>query len=224
MIWRLHFDSFSLVLLTDILSTHWHSRRLNTPGRQWQALLPLSLLISVESDAFYWLMPIIAPSKRRLHLALMLREHFMSQALICQLTGAFWCWRAGAWKTKSRPWRMKRDRWVKHELECNTIMCFRYEYKTTLLTVHTRLYFISQCTQPPYFVFFVPFSSDYLHLNVTGCLHLKWLHLKMQVSIFDLPSRHTRRWALVFVWVNVETLMHLMISTALTLNNLSPAV
>lgn len=170
--------------------------------RQWQALLPLSLLISAKSDAFYWLMPIIAPSKRRLHLALMLREHFMSLALICQLTGAFWCWRAGAWKTKSRPWRMKRDRWVKHELECNTIMCFRYEYKTTLLTVHTRLYFISRCTQPPYFVFFVPFSSDYMRLIVTGCLHLKQLHFKKQVRIFDLPSRHIRR------WVNEVTLMH----------------
>ncbi len=214
------FDSFSFVLLTDILSTYWHSRRLNTPGRQWQALLPLSLLISAKSNAFYWLMPIIAPSKRRLHLALMLREHFMSQALICQLTRAFWCWRTGAWKTKSRPWWMKRDRWVKHELECNTIMCFRYEYKTTLLTVHTRLYFISLCTQPPYFVFFVPFSSDYLHLIVTGCLHLKRLHLKMQVSIFDLPSRRIGRWARVFVRVNVETLTQWMITSHLKFQEL----
>ncbi len=214
------FDSFSFVLLTDILSTYWHSRRLNTPGRQWQALLPLSLLISAKSNAFYWLMPIIPPSKRRLHLALMLREHFMSQALICQLTGVFWCWRTGAWKTKSRPWWMKRDRWVTHELECNTIMCFRYEYKTTLLTVHTRLYFISRCTQPPYFVFFVSFSSDYLHLIVTGCLHLKRLHLKMQVSIFDLPSRCIGRWARVFVRVNVETLTQWMITSHLKFQEL----
>lgn len=91
---------------------------------------------------------------------------------------------------------MRRDRWVKHELECNTIMCFRYEYKTTLLTVHTRLDFISRRTQPPYFIFFVRFSSDYLHLIVTGCRHLKRLHLEMQVSIFDLPSRRIRRWLL----------------------------
>lgn len=189
MIWRLHFHGFSLVLLTDILSAYWHSHRLNVPGRQWQALLAVSLLISAESDAFYWLMPIIAPSKRRLHLALMLREHFMSPALICQLTGAFWCWRARAWKTKSRPWRMRRDSWVKHELRYNTVMCFRYEYKTTPLTVHTRLYFISRCTHPPYFTVFVPFSSDSLRLILTGCLHLKCFQLNMQVSILDLPSK-----------------------------------
>lgn len=113
----------------------------------------------------------------------------MSVTLICQLTGPFPCWHTATWKTERCLGRIKRDRWVRHELRSNTIMFFRYEYKMTQLTGHTRFYFISQCTGPPYFVFFVLFSSDYLHLILTARRHLEHFRFKARVSILDLSLK-----------------------------------
>lgn len=113
----------------------------------------------------------------------------MSVTLICQLEGPFQCWHTATWKTEWSLWWIKRDRWVRLEQRSNTIMFLRYEYKTTQLTGHTRFYFISQCTRPPYFVFFVLFSSDYLHLILTAVRHLEHFRFKMQVSILDLSLK-----------------------------------
>lgn len=113
----------------------------------------------------------------------------MSVTLICQLAGPFPCWHAATWKTVRFLWRIKKDRWVRRERRSNTIMLFRYEYKMTQLTGHTRFYFISQCTRPPYFVFFVLFSSDRLHLILTARRHLEHFRFKMRVSILDLSLK-----------------------------------
>ena len=163
------------------------------------------------------LLPITDPSSSLHHqtpgvyLAWIEKEHLMSVTLICQLAGPFPCWHAATWKTARFLWRIKKDRWVRRERRSNTIMFFRYEYKMTQLTGHTRFYFISQCTRPPYFVFFVLFSSDRLHLILTARRHLEHFRFKMRVSILDLslkcktpaitniarvstyPLRHTRR-------------------------------
>ncbi len=125
----------------------------------------------------------------RVYLAWVEKEHLMSVTLICQLAGPFTCWHTATWKTERRLWRIKRDRWVRHERRSNTIMFFRYEYKTTQLTGHTRFYFISQCTRPPYFVFFVLFSSDYLHLILTAGRHLEHFRFETRVSILDLSLK-----------------------------------
>lgn len=87
-------------------------------------------------------------------------------------------WRAATWKTERRLWWIRGDRWVRHEQRNKTIMFFRYEYKMTQLTGHTRFYFISQCIRPPYFVFFVLFSSACLHLILTAGRHLEHFRFK----------------------------------------------
>lgn len=125
----------------------------------------------------------------RVYLAWMEKDHLMSVTLICQLAGPFPCWHTATWKTERRLWRIKRDRWVRHERRSNTIMFFRYEYKTTQLTGHTRFYFISQCTRPPYFVFFVLFSSERLHLILTAGRHLEHFRFRARVSILDLSLK-----------------------------------
>lgn len=105
------------------------------------------------------------------------------------ISGPFLCWRAATWKTARPPWWIRRDRWVRREQRNNTIMFFRYEYKMTQLTGHTRFYFISQCIRPPYFVFFVLFSSACLHLILTAGRHLKHFRFKTRVSILDLSLK-----------------------------------
>lgn len=59
----------------------------------------------------------------------------------------------------------------------------------TQLTGHTRFYFISQCIRPPYFVFFVLFSSACLHLILTAGRHLEHFRFKTRVSILDLSLK-----------------------------------
>lgn len=113
----------------------------------------------------------------------------MSVTLICQLAGLFLCCHSATWKMERRLWWIKKDRWVRHERRSNTIMFFRYEYKMTQLTGYTRFYFISLCTRPPYFVFFVLFSSDYLHLILTAGRHLEHFRFKARVSILDLSLK-----------------------------------
>lgn len=105
------------------------------------------------------------------------------------ISGPFLCWRAATWKTARPPWWIRRDRWVRREQRNNTIMFFRYEYKMTQLTGHTRFYFISQCIRPPYFVFFVLFSSACLHLILTAGRHLEHFRFKTRVSILDLSLK-----------------------------------
>lgn len=97
---------------------------------------------------------------------------------------------------------MRLERWS------NTIMFLRYEYKTTQLTGHTRFYFISQCSRPPYFVFFVLFSSDYLHLILTAGRHLEHFRFKMRVSILDLSLKCKTPAITNMVWVNTNPLRH----------------
>lgn len=132
----------------------------------------------------------------------------MSVTLICQLAGSFPCWHTATWKTERCLWRIKRDRWVRHERRSNTIMFFRYEYKTTQLTGHTRFYFISQCTRPPYFVFFVLFSSDYLHLILTARRHLEHFRFKTRVSILDLSLKCKTPAITNIAWVNTYPLRY----------------
>lgn len=132
----------------------------------------------------------------------------MSVTLICQLAGSFPCWHTATWKTERCLWRIKRDRWVRHERRSNTIMFFRYEYKTTQLTGHTRFYFISQCTRPPYFVFFVLFSSDYLHLILTAGRHLEHFRFKTRVSILDLSLKCKTPAITNIAWVSTYPLRY----------------
>lgn len=87
-------------------------------------------------------------------------------------------------------------------------MFFRYEYKTTQLTGHTRFYFISQCTRPPYFVFFVLFSSDYLHLILTAGRHLEHFRFKTRVSILDLSLKCKTPAITNIAWVSTYPLRY----------------
>lgn len=152
--------------------------------------------------------PLLSPHHQttRVYLAWIEKEHLMSVTLICQLP--FLCWHTATWKTEQCLWRIKRDRWVRHERRSNTIMFFRYEYKTTQLTGHTRFYFISQCTRPPYFVFFVLFSSDYLHLILTARRHFEHFRFKAWVSILDLSLKCKTPAITNIAWVSTRHLRH----------------
>lgn len=141
----------------------------------------------------------------RVYLAGMEQEHLMSVTLICQLVGPILCWHTAPWKTERCLWRIRRDRWVRREQRSNTIMFFRYEYKMTQLTGHTRFYFISQCTRPPYFVFFVPFSSDRLHLILTAGRHLEHFRFQIRVSILDLSLKCKTPAITNRAWVSART-------------------
>lgn len=136
------------------------------------------------------------------------KKHLMSVTLICQLAGPFRCWHTATWKTEHCLWRIKRDRWVRLERQSNTIMFLRYEYKTTQLTGHTRFYFISRCTRPPYIVFFVLFSWDYLHLILTAWRHLEHFRFKMRVSILDLSLKCKTPAITNMAWVNANPRRH----------------
>lgn len=180
-------------LLTDILSAYWHCCRLSIPRGQWQPLLPMSLLILAPRDASSWLVPITAPSNRRFHLTLMEREHFIQPTLICQLTGAFWCRNERAGKIRCYSWRMKRDSWVRHKLQSNIIMCFRYKYKMTRLTVHTRFYFISLSvprhhTLSPYSLFIWLHTSHYDRPLTLTALHIKKWKLAYLINLYTVNA------------------------------------
>lgn len=113
----------------------------------------------------------------------------MPVTLICQLAGPFLVDTRRLERRRCARWRISGDRWVRRERRNNTVMFFRYEYKMTQLTGHTRFYFISQCIRPPYFVFFVLFSSGFLHLILTAGWHLEHFRFKMRVSILDLSLK-----------------------------------
>lgn len=95
---------------------------------------------------------------------------------------------------------------MRREQRNNTIMFFRYEYKMTQLTGHTRFYFIPQCIRPPYFVFFVLFSSACLHLILTAGRHLEHFRFKMRVSILDLSLKCKTPATTNIAWVSTHAL------------------
>lgn len=198
MIWGLHTANVSYsLLLTDTLSAYQHlcDWTLRQDNDRLSSCCHFSFW--AQSNASYWASANNRPphpsspdhQTTRVYLSWIEKEHLMSVTLICQLAGPFQCWHTATWKTEQSLWWIKRDRWVRLEQRSNTIMFLRYEYKTTQLTGHTRFYFISQCTRPPYFVFFVLFSSDYLHLILTAVRHLEHFRFKMQVSILDLSLK-----------------------------------
>lgn len=168
-------------------------------------LMPLTGLLPITDPP-----PSLSPHHQttRVYLAWIEKEHLMSVTLICQLAGPILCRHTATWKTERCLWRIERDRWVRRERPSNAIMFFRYEYKMTQLTGHTRFYFISQCTRPPYFVFFVLFSSDYLHLISTAGRHLEHFRFKARVSILDLSLKCKTPAIDNIAWVSTYHLTH----------------
>lgn len=155
-------------ILTSTLPAH---TSISTRVKKWKTMKTSSA--AVTSHLFIWqclieLQPIIGPSDIKVYLGLMEKDHFMSVTFICQLTGVLLCWHHETWKIQSSPWLIRRDRWLRHELQSNAIMYYRYEYKMTKLTGHTRFLFHFTMYPATIFVVFVLFSSDYLHSSVTA--------------------------------------------------------